>query len=618
MSYLQLPISKKIYLQLFDTLEGCIFVINPQMQLLMFNKLFADIYQAQYGIPPPLYEVYRPIYLAFPSVEQILQQSYLKGFSGEKLIETIIYDDKPSEVYITPIFADNNQEVEALVVHIKPKAATTHFSEKIALQQQQYQDIMDNIHDIVFQTDIQGNWVFLNKAWNSIMHFSVEESLGQSFLSFLHPDDLEKARALFQSFISHQKNEYKHAIRYLTKEKQVKWLEVFATLLFDEQNQIIGISGTLKDTTNDITNVHLYELLSNNVRDLVCIHDLDGTFLYVSPYIKALAGYDTHELINQSAYSFIHPEDIEHVARKNQELKNTIGSSDYIEYRFRKKDGSYVWLEVSFKVFFDEYSIAYRVITSSREIEARKKSEESIMKALKQEKELNELMAKFVNFTSHEFRTPLATIRTSTEIIEAYTQKVPENAKIYNHTQLIHSEISRMTRLIDEILLIGKIDSEKSVAQKEKTDLLVIIQHITERQNLLQKDNRRAELIVEGTPYPIVLDPDQIELAIDNLIANSFKYSVGQKAPIIHVHFTPDMVKISVQDFGIGISEAEQHKLFTPFFRAKNVGNIKGSGLGLTIVKNFIYLNGGEITFKSTEKLGTTFYITFLNKLGST
>jgi signal transduction histidine kinase len=101
----------------------------------------------------------------------------------------------------------------------------------------------------------------------------------------------------------------------------------------------------------------------------------------------------------------------------------------------------------------------------------------------------------------------------------------------------------------------------------------------------------------------------QIEHIIDNLLSNAIKYSEGRKEPIVSLEFSASEFKIHVQDFGLGIPEHEKTQLFQSFFRAKNVEKIEGTGLGLVIIKNFVNLHGGEISFETKENIGTTFHI---------
>ncbi len=112
-----------------------------------------------------------------------------------------------------------------------------------------YRNVVDNIKEVIFQTDAAGLWTFLNPAWQEITGFSLKESLGVNFLDYVHPDDRERNAKLFKPLINREKEYCRHTIRYLTKDGGFKWIEVFARLTLDEYGNIIGTSGTLNDVT---------------------------------------------------------------------------------------------------------------------------------------------------------------------------------------------------------------------------------------------------------------------------------------------------------------------------------------------------------------------------------
>jgi signal transduction histidine kinase len=134
---------------------------------------------------------------------------------------------------------------------------------------------------------------------------------------------------------------------------------------------------------------------------------------------------------------------------------------------------------------------------------------------------------------------------------------------------------------------------------------------LTEEFNLIQQDGRVLDFDTVGEANNLELDPKLLSHSLNNLISNAFKYSVGKENPQLSIHFKPTEVVLSVKDFGIGIPEEEQLKLFTPFFRAKNAIEIKGSGLGLNIAKEYVEINKGQISAKSTLGEGSCFEITF-------
>ena len=404
-----------------------------------------------------------------------------------------------------------------------------------------------------------------------------------------------------------KKTTSKHLARFITQTGEIKWIKASVTFISDAKGFVIGATGTLRDITRQKENAHIYELLSNNVKDLVCIHDLEGTLLYISPSIKQITGYEPQDLLGKKLSDYYHPDDLKLVDKEQLPFAGT--TSSYISYRFRNADGEYVWLETNSKVFFDDYDLTHRIITSSREINDRKRTEEILMTSLQKEKELNDLKTLFVNVASHEFRTPLSTIRSSTEIIQLIDKD--QNPHIKKHVNIIGSQIDRITSLMNEILIVGKIESNNLSCNKERVNVIELVKSCFEGQNALQKDGRTIEFKVTGIPAIAEIDPLHLNLILDNLVSNAFKYSRNRPNPILSLSFYENSFEIIIQDFGIGIPAEVKNKIFNSFYRASNVGRIEGTGLGLVIAKNLVRLNGGKLNFESEESKGSTFILHF-------
>ncbi len=240
-------------------------------------------------------------------------------------------------------------------------------------------------------------------------------------------------------------------------------------------------------------------------------------------------------------------------------------------------------------------------------------SEKKLKKSLLKEIELGELKSSFVSTASHQFRTPLAVIQSNTELLEMLnrTDDKQEVGRYEKITNRITEAIKKMTELMNEVLVLGKLTSGSIQYKPVHLDLKVLTEQLTKDFNGIQKDGRVLEVKFIGDPYPLYVDPKLLFNALYNLLSNAFKYSQGEKNPELNIHFKPTKVVLSVTDYGIGIPNEQRIHLFEPFFRADNVLNIKGTGLGLSIAKEYIESNKGTISFKSTEGEGSCFEITF-------
>ncbi len=239
---------------------------------------------------------------------------------------------------------------------------------------------------------------------------------------------------------------------------------------------------------------------------------------------------------------------------------------------------------------------------------ALRKREQELQVSLAKEKELSELKSRFVSLASHEFRTPLSTILSSADLIEAY-QKEEHQEKRLRHTNRIKSAVANLTNILNDFLSLSRLEEGKILNEPVAFDLSGFCNEaLDEIQDLLkpgQSIRRKDELQVST----VFLDKKILKNVLFNLLSNAIKYSEEGKPIDCQMITTESELKIIITDYGIGIPEPEQQYLFTPFFRAHNVENIQGTGLGLNIVKRYIDLMKGEVTFKSASGLGTTFYV---------
>ena len=240
-------------------------------------------------------------------------------------------------------------------------------------------------------------------------------------------------------------------------------------------------------------------------------------------------------------------------------------------------------------------------------------SEMKLKKSLLKEKELGELKTSFVSTASHQFRTPLAAIQSNSELLQIIAESLHEETskRFCKITTRITSEIGKMTELMDDVLILGKLTAGKVDLKQQDINLVDFCIELAKDFNEIQSDGRIMEIVTNGKQYDVKLDPKLLTNSLSNLFSNAFKYSVGKNNPELIISFQSKEFVLTVKDYGIGIPKDELTKLFQPFFRANNVTEIKGTGLGLSIAKEYFEINKGVITAKSIIGEGSTFEIKF-------
>lgn len=233
--------------------------------------------------------------------------------------------------------------------------------------------------------------------------------------------------------------------------------------------------------------------------------------------------------------------------------------------------------------------------------------------ALNSEKEVNKLKSRFVTTASHEFRTPLSTISGSTELMEMYISEIPNlklAEKYEKHIDRIKKEINRMVILLNDTLILEKQSLGKYTFNPSQFSLSLFISNFLNEYYAKKLEDKRIVLKMPKSPLDIKSDSQILTHIISNLLDNALKYSAENTTVKLIVEPFTSEIKISIVDQGIGIPEEEQVHLFESFFRASNVIGIVGTGLGLTIVKQFVELLNGTITYSSALNKGSEFSIT--------
>jgi PAS domain S-box-containing protein len=251
-----------------------------------------------------------------------------------------------------------------------------------------------------------------------------------------------------------------------------------------------------------------------------------------------------------------------------------------------------------------------REITERETVENElREREHELQQALEKEKELNALKSRFVSMASHEFRTPLSTILSSVELVEMY-QREDQQERRERHIGRIKTAVGNLTDILNDFLSLSRLDEGRIEAQTEVFHLETFIQNIVEDVEHLLKTGQKLHYQGDNTDCHIKLDKRFLKNIFLNLLSNASKYSEEGQTIRCFCQVTDNELTLEIIDEGIGIPEEDQKHLFTRFFRANNVENIKGTGLGLHIVRRYAELLNGQISFTSQLGKGSAFTVT--------
>lgn len=381
-----------------------------------------------------------------------------------------------------------------------------------------------------------------------------------------------------------------------------------------------------------------HQLILNAVGEGVYGLDLNGNVTFVNPAAAAMIDGSIEELIGQSMHAVLHHShpDGSPYPRENCPIYAAFrdGSTRRVTHEvFWRKDGSCFPVEYISTPMHDEAGQLIGAVVTFRDITQRRWAEEILQRAneeleLKvqertaelreanqQLQELSEMRSRFVSMLCHEFRNPLNTITLSASSLNRYdTQLTSEQKSTY--LQTIATNVERITQMIDDILVIGKIEAKVLEVRSEVLDLVQFSQDLlAEREH--HRPHNPIQFYCRNQQVIAHLDKRLLRSILSNLLSNALRYTPQDKTILLKLTQWRNQISFQVKDEGLGIHPSDKRQLFDPFYRGRNVSNIPGTGLGLSIVKQFVDLHHGTVAVTSRVGTGTTFTVRLPTSLPS-
>lgn len=476
-------------------------------------------------------------------------------------------------------------------------------------------------------TDINGNIQWANSSFSSLSGYEMSEIIGKNPSQIVNSG--KQGREFYQNMWNTILSGKVWSGELINRRKDGS--------LFPEELTITPVMDYMGKITNfiaikiDITSRKEMETalkISEERWHFALVASGDGVWdlnltnhdVFISDQCKTMLGYSPSEISGDLASwkKLVHPDDLE-ICRNDffKHLSGEIGIYSS-EYRMRCKDGSYIWVQDHGKVIdCSSDGKPLRITGTHKNITNSKLHEEQLKLGIEKEKELNELKSRFVATTSHEFRTPLASILMISETLISYHQKM-NISQLKARLGKIKNHVLHLTDIVNNVLQLSKMQEGKIVFKPKKVELVAISRDIIDGFNSGKSFNNQ---ITFNSPFKVLfinIDDRLIIQAINNLISNAIKYSDEEFSVDIGLRLWNNELIFTVRDKGIGIPEKDIKHLFTPFFRAGNTASIQGNGLGLSIVRESLILHGGRVSCSNNADKGSTFTLHFPVNLIST
>lgn len=499
-------------------------------------------------------------------------------------------------------------------------AARKAAEQAIHQSEERYRAVIDNVTEGILV--LQGSRiVFSNPTLHRLIGYDAAEVGRTDFINFVYPDDRPKVMDRHMRRLRGEAVEPRYDFRVMHKDGTVRWFDIGAVqIAWSGAPAVLAFVADITDRKRleESLRESVEALGRNNAeREAILDATLVGISLvkerrhqWVNRRLAEMLGYAPEELVGQpTAVHFAEREDWQAIGEAAYGELDA-GRSYVGEVRMRRKDGSVFWAQImGTRVEAQDAGQGY--IWSYLDISVRRQAEEEIRAALDRQRELNELRTRFVSMTSHEFRTPLATILSSEELLRHYGDKLPaaERDNLYDS---IEGAVRRMAAMLENVLLIGRADAERLDFRPAPLDVAAFCRQLAdEARSAAPADCRPSALQLDfalpATPLPA--DEKLLRHVLGNLLSNAIKYSPQGGRVRFAARHDGDGLEFAVEDQGIGIPAEDLPRLFETFHRASNVGSIHGTGLGLAIVKRAVDRMGGRIDVDSTVGAGTRFLI---------
>ncbi len=476
--------------------------------------------------------------------------------------------------------------------------------------EEKYRSIFENILDVYFELDAKGIITEISPSVVDNYIYKREELIGKPLF------DNKSIENDFLNVLFNKGTITDYQVNLTDKNLNTIPSSITSRVLYDSNDNPQAIVGTIRNVSERKKaeetirlNEERYRILAENSSDLISKHNWDRTYLYVSPVCKKLLGYEQSEMTGQSAYKYIHPDDIEPIRRNHIFLLENNTTSLIESYRIRKKDGSFLWFETNNQVIYNPITnLVEEIVCVSRDITERKEKEE-LLKAKEVAERANIAKSELLANMSHEVRNPMNAIVGMANTLSK--TKLSEKQKEYLNSILLSGE--NLVNILNDILDFSKIEANKVELTFTEFNINELVKNAINfiKPACAKKRIKIIQNIDDSIPENLYGDEQKITQIFNNLLDNAVKFTNKGSitVEVIKSEEVNESIKLKsfIKDTGVGVKKQDIHKLFESFKQldSSTKKEYKGTGLGLSIVKKLVELMNGVVSFESTYGKGS-------------
>jgi PAS domain S-box-containing protein len=534
---------------------------------------------------------------------QLLEQVWTTG-EAYRESESLFYigsDDAKQKFYLdidlAPLF-DIDGSIRSIIITVNNVTEKVEARLKVEDAEERLRLAVDAAELGTFEVDIKTDKLIYSPRFAEIMGYDLSAQMDHTQVGDqVHIDDKGIVRTAFERALAN--GHYFYEVRIVTPGETVKWIRTQGELFYDEEHQPARLIGTVTDITAEVQykaeleeSEKKFRLLAESLPQFIWTSDKNGTLNYFNESLYRYSGITNNDTNNDHWLDIIHPEEIEENKRVWTESIQS-GKDFAVEHRFRRSDGEYRW----------QLSRAVPQRDNTGKIQMWVGSSTDIHEIKKQEAERDF----FISTASHELKTPITSAKAYVQLLMSmYTGQ--EDPFLENALATVDRQIAKMTNLISGMLDISKIKSGMFFLHKNDFNIDSLIAEVIDE---IKHVNPKYHIsFSKGADINFHGDRERIGQVISNLLTNAIKYSPDFTDINVTSETDHKEIRVSVQDFGIGINKADQEKIFNRFYRVEGTSEktFPGFGIGLFICQDIIQRHKGKIGVISEPGKGSTFY----------
>ena len=498
-------------------------------------------------------------------------------------------------------------------------------AETIAKSEREYRNVVNSLNEVVFRTDLQGVWTFLNPAWQAITGFAIADSLGRNVLHFIDARDRERVADGLAQLMGRQVDSMRHEARYITRDGNVRWIDVCARAEHDGQGRLAGITGSLTDITERRLaarelrhNLNFVDALIETIPIPLYLKDVQGRYLRANRAFCAFFQLPQSDILGLTAADLLPPQEAQQVARQDVRLMLDKGSQTY-EDRLTI-GGRQVDVLFSKATLLKSDGGLSGLVGTLVDISSQKAAERALLLAKEVAESASRSKSEFLANMSHEIRTPMNGILGMTDLVldsqlDAHQRK---------YLEIVKASADALLCIINDILDFSKIEAGMLTLESIPFNLRQLMQE-TMRAHAMRAQSSGLELVLDldpALPQTLLGDPGRLRQVLTNLTGNAIKFTPrGEVAVSAQLRASDGgmaRVRLCVRDTGIGIAADMQEAVFDAFQQedGSTTRRFGGTGLGLSITRRLVTMMDGSIGLSSELGKGSCFTVDLALPIG--